>query len=266
MSLGARLSRQPLSGARQDLRSFVDEVWLPWAQESQTSWRLSKHIADQHIIPVFGAMRLEQIRPEAVRAWLDGLERKNFALTTRNRFLCVFKTICNVAIKAGRLSSSPAGAVACGRPERAEQRLLPLPDMRRILHALENSRRMEAAIILLLLYTGASKSVILRARHEDLFLEENLLLHRSANGRARSILLPSEAVELARGLPKDASSPWLFPGRDRNRPLSDIFLFWNELRSDCGLSGLLLRDAQRSYAHWRFCLGNAGLAESGENQ
>lgn len=245
---------------------FVDAIWLPWVRHTQQSWRVSWGIACRHILPFFGNSPLTAISFQLVRQWQRQLRTLDLAPSTINRILSVFKTICNLAEAQGQLDRdfSPALALDWAKVQKPAMRLLELDDLRRLLLALKNSQRPEAPAVLLMLYTGAAKNVVLKARWRDIDLGQNLLRSQASRGPAE-VLLPAEAVSLLASLPEGRDTDCLFPGRLPEQPRDDIFRFWDETRKGAGLAGLLLRDAQASYSHWRLRLGTERLAVPDEN-
>lgn len=111
------------------------------------------------------------------------------------------------------------------------------------MRALEKSDRPEAFALRLLLLTGGRKSEILKARWENVRLDQRLLtVPLSKSGRPRHILLSEEAIKILRALPRTPGNPWLFPGHAPGKPLSDIYRFWNELRRSLGLADVRIHD------------------------
>lgn len=124
------------------------------------------------------------------------------------------------------------------------------------MHELKRSPRPEALALRLLLLTGARKSEILRARWENVHLDQRLLVvPLSKSGRPRRIPLSQEAVAVIRAVRRKPGLPWLFPGRAAERPLSDLYVFWNRLRRRLGLADVRVHDLRHTFASF---LVNAG--------
>lgn len=118
------------------------------------------------------------------------------------------------------------------------------------------SDRPEAFALRLLLLTGGRKSEILKARWENVRLDQRLLtVPLSKSGRPRHILLSEAAIKVLRVLPRTLGNPWLFPGHAPGKPLSDIYRFWNELRRSLGLADVRIHDLRHTFASF---LVNAG--------
>ncbi|WP_297047061.1 tyrosine-type recombinase/integrase [uncultured Desulfovibrio sp.] len=240
------------------LADFVRGTWLPRIRARKASWRLEENTAKNHILPVFGQERLDAIAEADVRRWLAGFERQNCAPATRNRRFHVLKGIFDLAVETGALAAAPTRRIRCPRVAKTRWPSLDRERLSRLLDFLDRSGRREARALALLLLTGARKNEILTARWENLFLEENLLLaSRTGTSALRRVWLSPEAAAIFRRIPRQADSPWIFPGRDKTRHVSDVFLFWKEARAVLGLEDLSIRDLRYVFADWQLRSGMA---------
>lgn len=240
------------------LDAFVSDIYLPHAKLRKRSWDVDERIARQHLSPAFGDRRLADIQRHEVEDWLHGLSTKGLAPATCNRILSVFKSICSLAELRGILPAgqSPCAGVAPFKIHTQRERYLTRDEARRLMRTLEKSNRPEAFALRLLLLTGARKSEILKARWENVRLDQRLLtVPLSKSGRPRHILLSEAAIKVLRALPRASGNPWLFPGHAPGKPLSDIYKFWNELRRSLGLADVRIHDLRHTFASF---LVNAG--------
>ena len=108
----------------------------------------------------------------------------------------------------------------------------------------------------LLLLTGARKSEVLKARWEHVRPNQRLLtVPLSKSGKPRHISLFDEAIAVIRAIPWVPGCPWLFPGHAPDKPLSDIYQFWNKVRRGLGLTDVRIHDLRHTFAS---LLVNAG--------
>lgn len=202
-------------------------LYLPRIRLRKRSWQMDKRILRQHILPTFTECPMQEITRNDVACWLHDLARKGLAPATCNRILHV----CSLAVIQGVLPVSPCLGIAPFPIRQLRERYLIRHEAQRLLQALRALPRPEAKALQLLLLTGTRKSEILKARWEHIHLEQQLLKGPlSKSNRPRHIVLSDEAVAIIRLLPRRADCPWLFPGRTAGRPLSDIYLFGNQLR------------------------------------
>lgn len=238
--------------------AFVSGVYLPHIRFRKRSWQVDERIARQHLSPVFGRREFARINRNEVEAHMEALSVQGLAPTTCNRILAVFKSICSLAMLQGvlPLGQSPCTGVSMFKIHVQRERCLTPEEARRLMRALEKSGRVEASVIRLLLLTGARKSEILKARWENVRLDQRLLtVPLSKSGKPRHIPLSTEAIAVIRAIPRTSGSPWLFPGHAPGKPLSDIYLFWKELRQKLGLSSVRIHDLRHTFAS---LLVNAG--------
>ena len=237
---------------------FVSSVYLPHIRLRKRSWSVDERIARQHLSPTFGARELADIQRHEVEDWLHGLSSSGLAPATCNRILAAFKTICSLAVMRGLLPAgqSPCTGVSPFKIHAQRERYLSRDEAQRLMRALEKSDRQESFAIRLLLLTGARKNEILKARWEDVRLDQRLLsVPLSKSGKPRHIPLSDEAIAVIRAIPRQPGNPWLFPGRAPGKPLSDLYLFWNKLRRELGLADVRIHDLRHTFASF---LVNAG--------
>lgn len=244
-------------GDGSDLLSvFIARVYVPHAMARKRSWLLDERIARRHILPSFGARRLCDISRADVDDWLGSLRSGGYSPASCNRFLAVFKSLCALAEARGLPGGNPCAGVSAFRAGFARSRHLEAAEAGRLMRELAQSRSAEARALELLLLTGARKGEILKARWENIDFGRRLLtVPLSKSGHARHIALSRAAMRVIASLPSRGRSPWLFPGRNPDRPRSDIYVFWNRLRQRLGLGSVRIHDLRHSFASF---LVNAG--------
>ena len=246
------------AGNTSSFDAFVSGIYLPHARLRKRSWRVDERIARQHLSPAFGDRELASIDRRDVELWLRNLSVRGLAPATCNRILAVLKSICALAGLQGLLPAgqSPCAGVLPFKIRTLREPFLTHEEARKLMRALEHSPRPEASALRLLLLTGARKSEILRARWENVRLDQRLLtVPVSKSGRPRHISLSGEAVAVIRSLRRKPGCPWLFPGHAPDKPLSDIYVFWNKLRNRLGLQDVRIHDLRHTFASF---LVNAG--------
>ena len=240
------------------LDAFISEVYLPHVRLRKRSWTVDERIARQHLSPAFGNRELASLDRRDVELWLRSLSARGLAPSTCNRIFAVFRSVCSLANIHGLLPAgrSPCAGVLPFKLRTLRARHLAPEEARRLMHELKRSPRPEALALRLLLLTGARKSEILRARWENVHLDQRLLVGPlSKSGRPRRIPLSQEAVAVIRAVRRKPGCPWLFPGRAAERPLSDLYVFWNRLRRRLGLADVRVHDLRHTFASF---LVNAG--------
>lgn len=68
---GRRQARRPEPG-RQTFQAYVENTWLPNHEIEATTRQGYTYSIHKHLMPTFGPMRMIDILPEHVRAWVAG--------------------------------------------------------------------------------------------------------------------------------------------------------------------------------------------------
>lgn len=114
---------------------------------------------------------------------------------------------------------------------------------------MEQNRNVAALTLRLLLLTGARKSEILKARWENINVEQGILtVPLSKSGKPRHIALSRAALAVIAEIPHGLGDTWLFTSNATGKPLPDIYLFWDKLRREIGLVDVRIHDLRHSFA------------------
>lgn len=105
-----------------------------------------------------------------------------------------------------------------------------------------------AAIIRLLLFTGARKSEILNLTWGEVDLERGRILlpwHRSKTGEK---MIPLNSAALAEIMARPRSGPYVFPAARGEGPTVGLYKTWEQVREVTKLDGVRLHDLRHSFA------------------
>lgn len=255
----AQIYKTSRSSSKLTLDSFVSQVYLPHVKARKRSWDVDERIARKHLSPIFGRCRIGEITTFDVERWLTNLRESGLAPATCNRILAALKSICALAEVFGHIpfGLSPCRQVKQLKVRSRKERFLSVAEGKRLLAHLHQIDRKEAMAIQLLLLTGARKSEILRARWEYLDLENRVLtVPVSKSGKPRYIYLSEEAVKVFQGIQRIEERGWIFPGRSPEKPISDIYQFWNKTRCQLGLKDVRLHDLRHTFASYLVSSGH----------
>ena len=201
-----------------------------WLREGEARWRPSTLRRRQQVLsPVLerlGGMRLSRLEPLHLSATLLELQEQGMGSRSLELAWLTLHACLEEAVRRGILGSNPLQRVPRPRHEPREARDWGLEDMRRFLAvALEDGRPL-ASMLALMLLTGLRPGEAMGLRWEDVDLKAaTLAVKRSVTWAGstwhmgqpktkageRTIALPSLAVSLLEGLPKDS-----------------VHLFWRE--------------------------------------
>ena len=230
-------------------RDFVMEDWLP-AQRFSTGWRKRVgRMLDRHLLPAFGALRLDHIGRPTVERWFDAVSRK--APGAANMTLAVLRKIMTAAKAAGHVGTDPVAGVR-PNPRRKMTRFLSAEEIGRLHRTLDRlvekrpSCLPQADIIRLLLLTGCRKSEIVTLRWSE--VDGDVLRLAEAKTGPRTVWLSEAAQAVIARQPRNGST-WVFPSpKDPERPQSRNLGFWRRARREAGIEGVRLHDLRHTVA------------------
>ncbi len=211
--------------------------WKPSTRESNA------HLTGRYLVPFFGAMRVAEIDRADVRRWFDSLSGTP---GNANRTLPVLSVMMR---QAELWDLRPQGSNPCRNMRRYKttprERFLSLDELKRLGFVLDHADdRQAAAVIRLLLFTGARSSEITGLRW-DWICGTRAVLPDSKTG-PKTVQLPPPACAVLNGLPRKGR--FVFPNRREDGPMTDLGLRWQKLRSLAGLDDVRIHDCRHTFA------------------
>ena len=204
----------------------------------------------RQLLPAFGSRRLDRIARVSVVRWFETYSRT--APGNANKALNLLRQILNHAISCGHIEANPACAIRRNPGGRLD-RFLSREEIRQLHQVLDSrahgsaSETQQADIIRLLLLTGCRKNEIVRLRRNEV-KGDRLELRDSKTG-PRTVLLNTQAREIAGRRMQQGSSPWVFPSvRDPSRPQWDGLPLWHDVRREAGIEDARLHDLRHTVA------------------
>ena len=230
---------------------FAYQEYMPFATANKRSANSDLSKLKTHLVPRFGGRRLNEIGVRDEQTYLGQLKQTHSPATV-NRHLSVLSSLLGCAVQWSVLDKNPCIGIAKVAENNAQQRFLSPQEIGQLYRVMaEQSHRsdMTVAALKLLLLTGTRKNEALRARWEHVDLARGIwLLPHTKNGKAHYVMLNDEAKLLLEGLPRLASSPWVFPGRNPAQPLVEVRRCLNRLSQAAGISPLRVHDLRHSFA------------------
>lgn len=257
------LPKRAVVKATPTMSDFVDTNWDDLSRVWKPSTTARNRNAWKHsLAPVFGDMRVADIMPSDVHRWRDSCTGEREA--TFNRAVPVLAALLKYAeaLRLRRKGSNPCRRMPRYRREPKERYLTPA-EYRRIAAVLcegEQTHPAQVAIIRLLLFTGARVGEIRDLRWEWV-QPPRLLLPDSKTG-AKTIWLNSQALEILAGVDRRKGSPFVFPNRSGEKPLS-LDNWWPMFRRRCALPDVRIHDLRHSFASTAI-MDNVPLATIGK--
>lgn len=242
------------------LRDFVAERYLPYVRGYKSSWCTDETVLRIHVLPVLGALALDEIKTAAISDIINRMREDGYAAGTINRVIVILRYIYNLARKwkVPGGNENPASGLSAG-PEVKRNRFLTeeeAENLVRAIHADEN--KTAARSFMLLLLTGARRNEITQAKWDYVdWKNKTLLVPKAKSGQARVIALNQSAIALLAAAPRLADNPYIFPSPVTGRPSASMFFPWDRIRKRAGLEDVRLHDLRHSFASF---LVNRGVS------
>ena len=234
------------------------EQHLTHAASYQRSYDSTRRIIQNHVLPRWGKLRLDEIKQQDVTAWLAEKRRSGLAEASIEKVRLLFSRSFELARQWELFDGNPVKHVPRVKFNNARERYLSSEEANALRLACECSPNpLLASIVGLLLYTGARKSELLKAKWSDFDLEKRTwTLNMTKNGRGRHVPLSQAAMDIIGQLPKYPDCPWLLVNARTLLPLTDIKRSFMAARKLAGLDDVHIHDLRHSYAS---ALVNAGV-------
>lgn len=209
--------------------------------------RNMRSVADQHILPLLGRMRVRDLTREQVAQWHLDVAARSTAIRM------ALSTLSGLMLYAEDHGLREAGSNPCRglskkwRGQRGQ--LLPAATIQTLWAALD---RMQMRIpdacdaVRLLLLTGARRSEILSLEWDWIIGSRAVLKDSKEGPRTIWLNTPARAILTARQC--DSSSPFVFPAPRGNGPVKVIDFAWAAIRAEAGIGPLRVHDLRHHFA------------------
>ena len=214
-----------------------------------------------HILPAFGAMAVTSVGRAEVAAFHYSLRETPRAA---NRALMVLSKIFSLAEAWGQ---APPGGNPCRfvlrYKEGHRERFLTEDEYRRVGLALREleaegpGQARAAAALRLIMLTGCRVGEVLTLKWSDIDRKSGEFRLRDAKTGARMVPLTPTALQVLAGIKRVRRSPWVFPGKRRDRHLSDLRPYWHRVREQAEVEDVRIHDLRHSFASRALALGLA---------
>jgi integrase len=244
ISTYSALAEQHLAYAKAHLRSH---------SSTETNLRV-------HILPRWGKLRLNEIKPQDISAWLAEKAKDGLKPATVEKIRILFGR----SFELGRrwvlpgCENNPVRAVPRAKFNNARERFLTASEAARLLKACDESLNPQLGyIVRLLLLTGARVSELLHAEWRHVSVDRQAWhIPMSKTGTARYVPLSAEALRVIDQLPRFGACPYLLPNPETLKPFVSIKHGWQMARRRALLPDLHIHDLRHSAASFMI---NAGV-------
>lgn len=232
---------------------YLSEHSIPHKRSSrddQTQIRL-------HLKPTFGARRVDEVTPESVRSWHNGLA-KIMKPASANRNLALLRSVYNIMLPD---LPNPCRGVKMFR-EYSRDRFLQPEELERFFQAVEEERQEGnpdiADYLLLSIYTGARRSNVLALQWNDIDFERQQWRISGEQSKNKSIMLVplvGEVLEILTRRRQMASSVFVFPSYGKTGHLQEPKTGWARIIKRASLEDVRLHDLRRTMGSYQTISG-----------
>jgi integrase len=154
------------SSTRFTLEAFV-ATWLDGKELSRRPQTVFQYrqMAEQHILPIMGKMRLQEIQPAHLKQLYLAKKEEGRGARTVQLIHTVMHAILGQAVREGILGRNPVDAVERPKVEQAERQILNEAQVRQLIIAASNTRY--GMIIYMALMTGMREGELLGLKWSD---------------------------------------------------------------------------------------------------
>ncbi len=203
------------------------------------------------ILPALGAMKATEVTHSDVEELHRRITVKRGTPIRANRTIEVLRKAFNLAIRWGWRMDNPASGIR-QNPEESRNRYLSQQELARLSTALsEHPEQVSANAIRLLMLTGARRGEVLNARWEMFDLKAGLWVKPSAHTKQRRehrVPLSAPALALLTEIKERQTSPYVFPGKTPDQPLTDIKRTWMSVCREAAVEDARIHDLRHSFA------------------
>jgi len=222
----------------------------------------------RHIKPLMGKLRISEVAPSHVEAFLRdvALGRTAVVVKTRKQGKAIVRggpgaatravgllgSIFTFAMKQGLRADNPVRGVRRFQDKRHHRFLSPAEWAKfgLALKEAEDSGASKAGVALLRLLslTGMRKSEAENLKWAEVDLENGALHLRDSKTGPRPVVIGAPAQLLLTPMRKAATCEWVFPNAEGAGPYGGVVRLWRTVRKSAGLSDVRLHDLRHSFA------------------
>lgn len=234
------------------MSSFFDDSYLPYVKPRKRSWAGDVSLFKNRIEPVYGHIRLNEVKRQHVQVFHAGLLERGIAEATADHHVKLIRQLLNKAVEWEVIEVNPIARIKLFNPDNRKENYLDQAELEALLEVLRiDANRPVCNVAFFLLSTGARLNEALSATWEHIDKVSRVWripATTSKSKRVRSVPLNDSAMELLEQLGTEDTSAYLFVSDRTGERLGYIQKVWERLRKEAGLPHLRLHDLRHQYA------------------
>lgn len=239
------------------MSSFFDDSYLVYVKPRKRSWAGDVSLFRNRVEPVFGHLRLNEVKRQEVQKFHAGLLTTGISEATADHYVKLIRQMLNRAVEWDVIEVNSIARIKLFNPDNRKENYLSPEELEGLLEVLRtDANRMVCNVALFLLCTGARLNEALTATwaHIDKVNRVwRIPATTSKSKRVRSVPLNDSALEVLGQLGTDGKSPYLFVSSRKGvdgalERLTWINTVWERLRKEADLPHLRLHDLRHQFA------------------
>lgn len=256
---------------------FCDEYVARYAKLHKISWKEDQRRCEIYLKPAWAKRKVSTIRRSDICLLLDkiGQTKPTMANRVREQLSKMFECAVLWGFVPEQMKN-PARGIPDFH-ETVRDRWFDETELHRLLQAVSEEPNYFARVaIITLLFTGLRKNECLKLKWAQVDLEKGqLYIPRTSRKNRKPLVVPlsKTAIDVLNSIPRHVGNEYVFPGRERGKPLFDLKGPWRRLCERAGLKDAHLHDlrhtlgaslAQNGVDLWLISkvLGHSGIAST----
>ena len=213
------------------------------------SIRNDRSMLNRFILPKLGKLKVAEVRHQDVQSLHNSMGETPYQA---NRMLSLISKMFELSIKWEWRTDNPARGVEKYHEEKRHRWLSDgeLSLLTKALTAHPNQKAANATRLQLL--TGSRIGEVLTAKWSDFDMERGVWIkpsHHTKQKRTEHLPLSSATLHLLQAMREvKASSEFLFPGKNKEKPLVDLKRFWRSIMESTGIEDYRIHDNRHTHA------------------
>ena len=224
---------------------FFWDIYLPLIKGKNKTWKVDLQRFKALIEPVFGQMRFEDVTAAQVQQFQLTLASKRsgnrtYTPATCNRIMALLKTLSTHAVRLGVVEVNQAAKIQLFRENNVRTRFLDLEESQALIRVAKGyKKKAVGALVIMLLLSGCRSSELRFATYNNLDLDKRTLIippEQTKNKRGRVVYLTDLAIEVLAMVPKVRGNPYIFPGQNPGKPITDLRISFRTMLLQAGIN------------------------------
>ena len=227
-------------------KTYQDE--FSYNNKSFNSYINEKYLLKNHILPVFGKKKLNQIKRRDIEKFHSGFPHMR---VNQNRMLSLISHIYTKAIEWEYIEVNPAQGVRKKKEEK-RSRYLSKEEINRLLAVLDSFPYKNVSQALkIILFTGSRRGEVLGATWNQFNFEKKIWikpLQKTKQRRTEYIPINDETLAVLMEMKKTRNGLFLFPSDSKEGHMLDFKSSWKNICKLAKLEDVRVHDLRHTYA------------------